>query len=155
MKEKTKLSHERNRRINLFAVGMVAMATVICFYLGIMVIKNGAVSKTEILFLDGITFVVTSLLLGYYLSANDMYRVCKEEVVRQEGKMPFSKTYYMVQHRVYWWMYCRTPNGKPIRFHSKKEAYDMMNAKIDEWNSPYVPHGKRTRKKTLDKKTST
>ena len=154
MKEMTKLCHERNRRLRLFAVTMLATAAVECFYVGIIDAKHFALSNTEFLVLCGLTFVVAFLMLGYLLSANDAYRVCKEEVVRQVGHVPFSTTYYSVQHYVYWWMYCRTSKGKPVRFHTKKGAYDMMNAKIKEWNSPYVPHNKRTRQHHLGKKTS-
>ncbi len=150
----TKLCHERNRRLYLFAGTMFAIAAVDCSYVEIMDVKQCVVSNTEFLVLCGITFIMAFLMLGYLLSANDAYRVCKEEIVRQEGQMPFSKTYYFVQHYVYWWMCYRTPKGKPIRFHSKKEAYDMMNAKIKEWNSPYVPRGKRTHGQPLGKKTA-
>lgn len=139
MKHKTKLGRERIRRGFLVAGGLLASTAAFCSYVGIMYAKHGGVSITEILVWLGMILFVGGSLLGFFYAANDAYRVSKEEIIRQDGQMPFSKTYYIVEHHVlFWWLCCRSPKGKQIRFRSKKEACDMMNAKIKEWNIPLV-----------------
>ena len=134
MTEKTKLQHETNRRLRLFVCIVVLESLIVmtgCF------IKENVIgmplNNRDICWITGVDLITFLVFIGYLLSANDNYRVCKEETVRTEGQMPFSKTYYKVQHRVFWWKDCRNSKGKTIRFKHKKDADRLMAEKIKEW----------------------
>lgn len=127
----TKLEQEKWKRMTV--LGLVAACS-----MAIMLIINIKYMETLSLGLRMTTLILlcTAVIIAAVRvwAVNDNYRIVRQEIIRKNGQMPYSRTYFFVQHKICGcWFKCKDKYLANIKFKTRKEAEAFMQENVNRW----------------------